>query len=160
MPDSTPDPVMAARYGTARPRTGTRVAAGVTIAAFLVAVGYVTWQLATSSVHSQLIGFSVVSDSRVDVTFEVSRHSGAATTCAIRAQAPSHADVGYAVVTITPGQEYLQTTYPLATLARATTAEVLGCADRGPPHVDAPSFAPGTVNPPQQPTIDGGTGNG
>jgi hypothetical protein len=49
----------------------------------------------------------------------------------------------------------VQPTYPLATSSRATTAEVLGCSDDGVPRVDPAQFVPGTVNPPQVPTIDG-----
>ena len=105
--------------------------------------------------HSQLIKFVVVSDQRVDVTFEVQRDGTKTTTCVLRAQNVHHADVGYATVTITPGRDYVQPTYALATSGRADTAEVLGCSENGPPHVDPPQFAPGTVNPPQQPTISG-----
>ena len=77
------------------------------------------------------------------------------TTCVLRAQSESHADVGYATVTISPGREYVQATYPLATSSRATTAEVLGCAAGEAPRVDPPQFLPGTTNPSQVPMIDG-----
>jgi hypothetical protein len=73
----------------------------------------------------------------------------------LRAQNEKHADVGYATVRITRGRDYVQTTYPLATYGRATTAEVLGCAPNDPPRVDPPQFLPGTTNPPQVPTIEG-----
>jgi hypothetical protein len=73
----------------------------------------------------------------------------------IRAQDVTHADVGYATVTITRGRDYVQPTYPLATRARATTAEVLGCAPSQAPPTDPPQFPPGTTNPPQVAVVDG-----
>ena len=103
----------------------------------------------------KLLAFSVVDDSRVDITFEVRRDSLTDTVCVIRAQDITHADVGYATVTITRGREYVQPTYPLATRARATTAEVLGCAPSEAPPTDPPQFVPGTTNPPQVAVIDG-----
>ena len=90
-----------------------------------------------------------------ELLFEVHRTGESATTCVLRAQGIDHADVAYATVTITPGRSYVQATYPLATSSRATTVEVLGCSDDGPPRVDGPQFVPGTVNPPQVPVIDG-----
>jgi hypothetical protein len=85
----------------------------------------------------------------------VHRDSTSSTVCVIRAQSETHADVGYATVTISPGREYVRATYPLATSSRATAAEVLGCEVGDAPRVDPPQFVPGTTNPPQVPTIDG-----
>jgi Domain of unknown function (DUF4307) len=152
---TTLSPAMAARYGEGR--SSGRLVLGVVVLAvvFLAILAYVTFQLATSSVHSQLIRFSVVDAHRVDVTFEVDRSGDQATTCVLRAQDVEHSDVAYATVTVTPGAAQVQATYPLATNGLADTAEVLGCADGQAPRVDAPQFAPGTTNPAQQPTIDG-----
>lgn len=146
---------MAARYGTDRPRRGTTALAIVAIVVFVGIIGYVTWRLGSPAVQSNIIRFSVVSDEKVDVLFEVHRTGESATTCVLRGQGIDHADVAYATVTITPGRSYVQATYPLATSSRATTVEVLGCSDDGPPRVDPPQFVPGTVNPSQVPTIDG-----
>ena len=152
---TTLSPAMAARYGEDRSRHGTWVLIVTVVAVFLAIIGLVTYWITVREVHSQLIKFVVVSDQRVDVTFEVQRDGAKTTTCVLRAQNVHHADVGYATVTITPGRDYVQPTYALATSGRADTAEVLGCSENGPPHVDPPQFAPGTVNPPQQPTISG-----
>jgi hypothetical protein len=149
---TTTSAALAARYGEDRSRRGTYVLAGVVIAVFLALVALVTYWVSASGPSSQLIRFTVVSDQRVDVNFEVSRDGHSTTTCVLRAQGEHHDDVGYASVAIPPGPAYLQATYPLATAARAVTAEVLGCADAGSPKVQAPNFAPGTVNPSQQPT--------
>jgi hypothetical protein len=150
----TTSEALAARYGEDRSRRGTYVLVAVVVVVFLALVGLVTYWMSIASVHSQLIRFTVVSDQRVDVNFEVDRDGSATTTCVLRAQDVHHLDVGYATVTIPPGKAYLQPTYPLATSGPAVVAEVLGCADGKAPRVQAPSFAPGTVNPPQQPTID------
>lgn len=146
---------MALRYGTDRRSRVGAVAVGVVVALFLLVVAVVGWKLATPAVSSAVLRFEVVSDSQVTVTFEVHRRGSGPTVCVLRAQGEKHEDVGYATVTITPGRDYLQPTYPLATAARATSADLLGCGQGSAPAVDPPQFPPGTVNPPQVPTIDG-----
>jgi hypothetical protein len=146
---------MAARYGEGRTSRGLLAVVVVVVALFLTVIGVITWRLATPGVQATLLRFVVVDDTHVNVTFEVRRDSVSTTTCVLRAQSESHADVGYATVTISPGREYVQATYPLATSSRATTAEVLGCAAGEAPRVDPPQFVPGTTNPSQVPMIDG-----
>jgi len=146
---------MAARYGVGRTSRGLMAVVVAVVAAFLAVIGVITWRMATPGVQVDLLRFVVVDDHRVDVTFDVRRDSVSETVCVLRAQGDHHADVGYATVTISPGREYVQATYPLATGSRATTAEVLGCGVGEPPRVDPPQFVPGTTNPPQVPTIDG-----
>jgi hypothetical protein len=146
---------MAARYGEGRTSRGLLAVVVVVVALFLTVIGVITWRLATPGVQATLLRFVVVDDKHVNVTFEVRRDSVSTTTCVLRAQSESHADVGYATVTISPGREYVQATYPLATTSLATTAEVLGCSAGEAPRVDPPQFVPGTTNPPQVPAIDG-----
>ena len=155
MPSQTLSPAMAARYGVGRTSRGLLAVIVAVVAVFLAIIGVITWRLATPGVQATLLRFTVVSDSWVDVTFEVRRDSVSSTICVLRAQSERHADVGYATVTISPGREYVQATYPLATASRATVAEVLGCGGGEVPRVDPPQFLPGTTNPQQQPTIDG-----
>ena len=155
MPGQTLSPAMAARYGVGRTSRGLMAVVVVVVASFLAVIGVITWWMATPGVQVDLLRFVVVDDHRVDVTFDVRRDSVSETVCVLRAQSDHHADVGYATVTISPGREYVQATYPLATTGRAATAEVLGCADGKAPRVQSPNFAPGVVNPSQQPTIDG-----
>ena len=155
MPARTLSPAMAARYGLGRRSPALAVGIGVLVVVFLGILAFVTYHLATNGVQASVVRFVVVDDHRVDVTFDVHRTQGQATTCVLRAQDEHHADVGYATVTITAGAGSVRAVYPLATYARATTAEVLGCAADGPPRVDAPAFLPGTTNPAQQPSIDG-----
>jgi hypothetical protein len=146
---------MSARYGVGRTSRGLLAVVVAVVAVFLAIIGVITWRMATPGVQSTLLGFRVVSDTRVDVTFEVRRDSVSTTLCVLRAQSERHADVGYATVAISPGREYVQATYPLATSSRATVAEVLGCGVGQVPRVDPPQFLPGTTNPQQQPAIDG-----
>jgi len=155
VPSQTLSPAMAARYGVGRAPRGLMAVVAVVVVVFLAVIGVITWRLATPGVQTDLLRFVVVDDHRVDVTFDVRRDSVSETVCVLRAQDEHHADVGYASVRITPGREYVQATYPLATSSRATIAEVLGCGVGEPPRVDPPQFLPGTTNPPQVPTIDG-----
>ena len=148
-------PAMRERYGVTPTSPWTIVGIAALTVAFLGIIGAITWQLATPSAQTQLVRFTVASDNLVNVTFDLQRDGAATTTCALRARDVHHVDVGYANVEITPGRAVLSVTYPLATLAKATSAEVLGCADNAAPHVDSPAFAPGTVNPPQQPRVNG-----
>jgi len=146
---------MAARYGL-RQRSRTMII-GITVLvlAFGSTIGFVTWHMATPPVQVTLLGFLVVSDSRTEITFEINRDDTSDTICVLRAQAEDHTDVGYSTVTITRGRTYVKSAYRLATRARATSGEVLGCAANGMPRVDAAAFPPGTANPAQVPTIDG-----
>lgn len=148
-------PAMQERYGI-RKRSPWAVAGVALLAlAFVTLIGWITWRLATPAPQTQLVKFTVNSETSVSLIFDLQRDGKAPTTCVLRARDLRHVDVGYARVQITPGRDSLRITYPLATLARATSAEVLGCANNGTPNVDPPQFAPGTVNPPQKTTIDG-----
>ena len=155
MPTQSLSPAMAARYGVGRTSRGLLTVVVVAAAVFLAVVGVITWRMATPGAQVTLIGFTVADDHRVDVTFDVRRDPGTATVCVLRAQSATHADVGYATVSVTAGRSEVRTTYPLATSSLATTAEVLGCAPDQAPRVDPPQFLPGTTNPPQVTTVDG-----
>lgn len=148
-------PQMAARYGVKGTNPLAVVVLGVLVMAFVAAVLGFGYRLATPDTQAKLLAFSIVSPQQVDVVFEVRRDSLAETYCVLRARAVDHTDVGYAQVRITPGREYVQVRYPLATYAEATTAEVLGCAAGEAPRVDPPGFLPGSTNPPQVPVVDG-----
>lgn len=148
-------PEMAARYGVKRTNPLVAGVIGVLVIAFVAAVLGFGYRLATPDTQSKLLAFRVISPQQVDVIFEVRRNSLDETYCVLRARAIDHTDVGYAQVRITPGRDYVQVTYPLATYAEATSAEVLDCAAGEPPRVDPPGFLPGTANPPQVPVVDG-----
>jgi hypothetical protein len=149
----TPD--MAARYGVRRANPVAVGVIGVLVVGFVAGVLGLGYRLATPDTQAKLLAFEVVSPQQIDITFEVRRDSLAETYCVLRARAVDHTDVGYAQFRITPGREYVQLTYPMATYAEATAAEVLDCAAGAPPRVDPPAFLPGTTNPPQVELVDG-----
>lgn len=155
MPSQELSPAMAARYGLDRGAWRGRAVAAVVVTAFLVVVAALTVHLASGGVQSTLLRFVVVDDHRVDVTFQLQRDAGSDTVCVLRAQSETHADVGYATVTVSAGRPDLEVTYSLATASRAVSGEVLGCAAGTAPSVDPPQFLPGTTNPLQVPTVDG-----
>ena len=148
-------PEMRARYGVKPTSPWTIVGIAAMALLFVGLIGWITWQLAKPSAQAQLVKFTVTSDTNVDVTFDLQRNGSLPTFCTLRARDIHHVDVGYATMQITPGRDSLQVTYPVATLATATSVEVLGCADSAGPRVEPPQFAPGTVNPSQQPIVDG-----
>jgi len=147
-------PAMAARYGVKPTSRLLVVLVALLAIGFTAGVAWIGWRLATPPVQVKLLTYDI-DDARVAVTFEVRRDSLTDTVCVVRGQDVTHADVGYATVTITRGKEYVQPTYPLATRARATTVEVLGCAPSEAPPVDPPQFPPGTTNPAQVAVVDG-----
>ena len=155
MPSGIPvdqlSPAMRERYGI-RPTPWwgfLGIAAVVTV--FAGALGYVGWQLAAPGVDYQVLTWRVVSDDRVDITFEVTRADTADVYCVLRAQDSTWADVGYAVTAVPRGTTYAQQTYSLRTIAPAYGIEVLACAAGGPPTgVPPPQFPTGVV-PPEQP---------
>jgi len=148
-------PAMAARYGARRTPLAARASLWALAIVFVGGVLFLGWYLATPAVQSKVLTWKVVSDQRVDVTFEVRRDSVTDTWCVVSAQDDQHADVGYAQFRITRGRDYVQLTYPLATYATAVSVDVLGCAASAPPRVDPPAFPPGTTNPPQVELVDG-----
>lgn len=157
MPTSATDltPELRARYGLA-PVARWKVVVGALVgAALLAAGGYFGWRVANPAVTTQVLAYQVLSAQEVTVTFTLSRPAGRTVGCVVRAQDESHHDVGYATVTVPPGSADLIVTYPLATRASATIAEVLGCGLDTAPPVQGPQFPPGTANPPQQPSVAG-----
>lgn len=124
---------------------------GVVVVAFVGALAWVTYQLGSDDVQSELLAWRVVSNEHVDVTFDVRRSADSDVYCVIRAQDQTRADVGYAVVSMPRGTTYVQQTYPLRTLAPAYVVELLACSSGAPPErVLPPQFPPGVL-PPEQP---------
>lgn len=144
-------PQMRERYGIRRTPWWGYLGLSAVVAAFIAALGYVGWQLAAPGIDYQVLSWRVVSDDRVDITFEVTRADDVDVYCILRAQDSTWADVGYAVTVLPRGTTYAQQTYSLRTIAPAYGIEVLGCSAGGPPDgVPPPQFPPGVV-PPEQP---------
>ena len=95
------------------------------VAAYVLFARY-TGRTATAAV----LGFTVVSDTRVDVRFEVSKPASATTYCVVRARDNDGAQVGAASVRVGPASTgTIRQTYQLGTTGRANTGEVDGCSD-------------------------------
>jgi hypothetical protein len=118
------------RYGRPPRRFGPaarRVAVGAALAA-AVAVVAVVWALSRPAVEAGVTAFRAVSDTRVDVTFEVHKPARDTAVCVVRARDSHGGQAGYAQVTIGPARASSVTvTTALRTTARATTGEVGGC---------------------------------
>jgi hypothetical protein len=141
---------MQERYGVNRRSWGTVVVVGMVIVAFFVAVAFLVFALSTDRVQSRLLAWEVLSDDRVDITFEVRPPDERDVVCVLRAQDSTRADVGYARVLIPGGTDYVNQTYRLRTLIPAYTAELLECGFADSLNVVPPQFPPGIV-PPEQP---------
>jgi hypothetical protein len=118
------------RYGEparrARPRT---VAAVVVLAAAFV--GWVIWAAlgaASPEVRSQLVSFTVLADSRIRVTIEVTADRERPVDCTLQAEDRNHQPVGLGRVTLGPGDQATRTaTTVVRTRARPVTAVIVGC---------------------------------
>lgn len=147
--ERTLPPDLKLRYGV-RPRNrwliGVAVALGVVV---LFAASWTAWILANPAVNSKLLVWDAVADDHTTVTWEVNRTGTEPVVCVVRVADANRHDVGYAVVTLPPGDDYVQTTYDVRTRAAGRVVELLGCAEGEAPIVAAPEFPPGTENPPQ-----------
>lgn len=95
------------------------------VAAYVLFTRY-TGRTATAAV----LGFTIVSETRVDVRFEVSKPASATTYCVVRARSRDGAQVGAAAVRVGPASRgTIRQTYQLVTTSRANTGEVDGCSD-------------------------------
>lgn len=151
-------PDLQARYGIGRRSSLPLVFGIIASIGFVAALAFVTFNLVSPRVTYELLAWDDVSADRVDVTFDIRRSEEWDVYCVLRAQDESRADVGYAVVGIPRGTSYVQTTYPLRTLAPAFVVEVLACqAGQPPERVVPPQFPPGVVPPDQPWTAPEGT---
>jgi hypothetical protein len=130
----TPDPagLPADRYGALptplQRRRRLRIAV---VAAVLLAVLTLVWvgrAVLAVPVRTQDVGFAVVDDSAVDVTFIVGATPGSVVQCRLRALSPSFAEVGVRDVVIGPmAHASVQVTTRVATSERATMGQVQRC---------------------------------
>jgi len=117
---------------------------------FAVAIGFVTFSMSQKSIQFKLLTWSIVSAERADLRFELRRIGSDAVDCVVRAQDSQRVDVGYSVIPIPSGKDYVQMDYSLRTLARAYAVEVLTCVLSGEPtRVPGPQFPAGIAPPPQ-----------
>ncbi|MFC3298586.1 DUF4307 domain-containing protein [Arthrobacter agilis] len=105
---STPPPRVANRYGSPKPKKPLGRARMLVIAALTVAVAAVAAVAVTSGsppVSSKDVGFSIASDGRTSVDFEVTKDRSATAQCAVQALSENYAVVGWRVVTIGPADD-------------------------------------------------------
>jgi hypothetical protein len=82
-----------------------------------------------SGVRFGLLGYRVLDDHTVDVSFEVHRGSGTTVVCLVNARDRDNAEVGSAQVTLAPSStDPVQKVQRLTTTRRAATAGVVRCA--------------------------------
>lgn len=141
---------MRERYGVNRRSWGTVLLVGVVVVAFFLALAFIVFAFSTDRVQSRLLAWEIVSDDRVDITFEVRPPDDRDVVCVLRAQDSTRADVGYARAVIPGGTAYVNLTYSLRTLIPAYTAELLECGFADSLDVVPTQFPPGVV-PPEQP---------
>jgi hypothetical protein len=128
----------AGRYGPAVTPVQRRRRILVTAAvAAVLGIATVVWAgsaVVGVPVRTQDVGFRVVDDGAVDVTFIVVREPGAVVRCRVRALSPSFAEVGARDVTVaaTPHRS-VEVTTRVATSERATTGLVQRCRPVGDP---------------------------
>lgn len=91
----------------------------------------------TPDITGEAIGVDVVDDSRVDLTFTVTRDEpGTPAYCIIRAQEESKGELGRREVYVPPSEnETIEITASVFTSGRAFVADVYGCGDDVPDYL-------------------------
>jgi hypothetical protein len=122
-----------ARYGRSanrRKRDRILLLAGAAIFA-IVLVAWVVWAGLDGSkplIETEDIGYSVVDDHNVTVTFQVSVPVGTATSCAVEALNESFTVVGWKVIDLPASDQYTRSfTEDLRTSELATTGLIYRC---------------------------------
>lgn len=147
-------PDLQQRYGVTRMSRLSLVLIGIVCATVVAATGWIAWTVANPPVRWKLLTWSSAPD-HTTVTWEVRRAGASEVTCVIKVGDANRHDVGYATVTIPPGDDYVQPTYEVRTRTPGRVVELLGCAAGKVPLVTGPEFPPGTENPPQPWTPEG-----
>ncbi|MBY8872145.1 DUF4307 domain-containing protein [Micromonospora sp. PLK6-60] len=122
------------RYGRRREPGRRRPLTAALLAAVLLAgLVLAAWQLYAKygdpAYDPQLITYTDITDSQVQVTFRVTVPAGGSATCQLRARDRAGAEVGRDEVTVTarPGDTHVTTRHRVATTARPFIGEVLRC---------------------------------
>ncbi len=142
-------PDLQQRYGYRRRPIWATLLIGLLAVVLAISLGWVGWTLANPPVRSKLLTWNSMAEDHTSITWEVRRDGAAEVTCVLRVADANQHDVGYATVTLQPGDAYVQPTYDVRTRSAGRVVELLGCAAGKSPAVRAPEFPPGTQNPPQ-----------
>lgn len=113
-----------------RPRLSARAwwGVGAGLAVLIALASWWGWQMSHQAARWQDVGFSIVSPTEADVTFDVFLYSDSPVTCHVRALNTRYAEVGVATQRIDPAAGKAQRmTVKLATTEEATTVVVDYC---------------------------------
>lgn len=118
-----------ARYGAQRSdQKLTWVAGGILT---VIVIAWFVWQaflLARPSLEWEEAAFNIVSDSQIEVTFNVAAQVGDTITCTVRAYTENTTEVGVKDVTVGPlAQPEVSVTESVATIQPATGVRVTDC---------------------------------
>lgn len=108
------------------------------VGGLLVAGVYTMWRLnQTPDITGEAIGVEVVDDTRVDLSFTVTREEpGTPAYCIIRAQEESKGELGRREVYVPPSENNtIQIDASVFTTGRAFVADVYGCGDDIPDYL-------------------------
>ncbi len=119
------------RYGRATTRRTRLLVAAAVAVLVLVAVGWFAWAAyeSRSSATGTDVGYHVVDDASVQVTFDVTKPQHASATCVVQALDSGFAVVGSVRVTVGPSpHDVVRRTATVRTTNRATTGQVTSCS--------------------------------
>jgi hypothetical protein len=119
------------RYGRAWSRRTRTVVVAAVAALVLAAVAWFAWAAYESrdSATGSDVGYHVLDDATVQVTFDVTKPRHATATCVVQALDSGFAVVGTARVQIGPaGGSVVRRTATVRTTNRATTGQVTSCS--------------------------------
>lgn len=116
------------RYGRSRGRRWPWITAGAVALALVVAYAWMTVAASMSSVDSDALGFQVVDEHSVSLSFQVSGHADADLFCALEALDEEFGVVGWRIVEVpADGSPARAMTELIPTVAEATTGLVKAC---------------------------------
>lgn len=116
------------RYGRVRGRRWPWIAAGAVASALVIAYAWMTVAASMSAVDSDALGFQVVDEHSVVLSFQVSGHAHADLSCALEALDEEFGVVGWRIVEIpADGTPARALTERIPTVAEATTGLVKAC---------------------------------
>jgi hypothetical protein len=122
------------RYGRTSTRRTRLVLGAVVVALVLALVGWFAWAAyeSRSSATGTDVGFHVVDDATVQVTFDVTKPRHASATCVVQALDSGFAVVGTVRVSVGPSShDVVRRTATVRTANRATTGQVASCSVDG-----------------------------
>ena len=130
---ASPD-LPAGRYGRPMPRSRRLALIGLGVVLAVAALAWLGWAAldnARADVRWSDVGFVIVGDTSVEVTYDVGKDPGATAVCSLRALDRHKTAVGVAEVTIGPTERRVtRRTDTVRTSAQAVTGTVRECVVR------------------------------